>query len=76
MVRTQISLDADLYEQAKAEAGRLGVSFAELVRRSLVRTLGPSAPDRPWMRLAGSVASGDPEASATVDEVVYGRDRP
>lgn len=75
MIRTQISLDAEVYEHAKEEARRRGISFAELVRRSLAQTLGPRGDRRAWMRYAGSVESGDPRSSATVDEVVYGKKR-
>ncbi len=75
MIRTQISLDEEAYREAKAEARRQGVSLAELLRRALRLAL-PAGNDRPWMRYAGAVASGDPNASATVDDVVYGRGRP
>lgn len=71
MVRTQVSLNEEEYEAAKREAGRLGISFAELVRRSL-RQLLPVDESKPWMRFAGMVESGDPEASRRIDEVVYG----
>ena len=76
MVRTQISVDEEIYDQAKREAKRRGISFAELVRRSLAQTLPRRDEERPWMRFAGSVESGDPSASSTVDEVVYGREKP
>lgn len=76
MVRTQISVEPETYEQAKQEAKRRGISFAELVRRSLAQTLPPRDEDQPWMRFAGAVESGDPSSSTTVDEVVYGRGRP
>lgn len=77
MVRTQISLDEKAYREAKAEARRQGVSLAEFLRRAVRLALPPRAGDnRPWMSFAGAVASGDPDASATVDEVVYGRPRP
>ena len=75
MTRTQISLDPEVYERAKEEAQRRRISFAELVRRSLAQTLGPRE-DQPWMGFAGALASGDPDASSSVDEVVYGRERP
>lgn len=71
MVRTQVSLNEEEYEAAKKEAGRLGISFAELVRRSL-RQLLPVDETKPWMRFAGMVESGDPDASRRIDEVVYG----
>lgn len=72
MIRTQVSLESDQYEEAKLEARRLGISFAELVRRSLARALQESSGSRPWMRLAGAVDVDAPDASVTVDEVVYG----
>ena len=77
MRRTQISLDEQAYQDAKVEAARQGMSLAEFLRRAVAATLSSRrSPDRPWMRHAGSLASGDPDASVTVDEVVYGRGRP
>ena len=77
MIRTQVSLDEPMYKEAKREARRLGISFAELVRRALAQVMGdPAAVKEPWMRYAGTVESGDPEASRTVDEVVYGDRKP
>lgn len=77
MIRTQISLDEQSYEAAKAEAKRLGVSLAEFLRRAVAAMLAArGTSDRPWMRHAGTVASGDPNASLTVDDVVYGRGKP
>ena len=77
MIRTQISLDERAYNDAKAEARQQGVSLAEFLRRAVAAALGKRhAADRPWMRHAGTLASGDPRASLTVDEVVYGRGRP
>jgi hypothetical protein len=70
MVRTQISLSREEYAAAKREAARLGISLAELLRRSL-RGLLPADPSKPWMRYAGMVESGDPESSRSVDDVVY-----
>jgi hypothetical protein len=32
----------------------------------------PESDQRPWMRYAGLVESGDPNSSQSVDEVVYG----
>lgn len=77
MIRTQISLDEQAYREAKAEARRQGISLAEFLRRA-VRLALPARGrgDRPWMRYAGAVASGDPDASQSVDAVVYGRPRP
>lgn len=72
MIRTQISLTKDEYAAAKREAARLGISLAELLRRSL-RTALPVNDTKPWMRYAGMVESGDPASSRHIDDVVYGR---
>ncbi len=71
MIRTQISLNEEEYAAAKAEARRLGVSLAELLRRSL-RTILPVDESKPWMKYAGMVETGDASSSQRIDEVVYG----
>jgi negative regulator of replication initiation len=77
MLRTQISLDHDMYKRVKSEARRLGISVAELLRRALASTMQPAASTRqPWMRFAGSLESRDVGSSRSVDDVVYGRGRP
>ena len=72
MVRTQISLSELEYGAAKREAGRLGISLAELLRRSL-RTMLPADESKPWMKYAGMIETGDPTASQKIDDVVYGQ---
>jgi hypothetical protein len=72
MIRTQISLSEAEYEAAKEEARRLGISLAELLRRSLRLTL-PTDPSRPWMRYAGMIESGDTRSSQRIDDIVYGQ---
>lgn len=72
MVRTQISLTEAEYAAAKREAKRLGISLAELLRRSL-RSILPPDTSKPWMRYAGMVETGDARSSANIDDVVYGR---
>jgi len=71
MVRTQISLTEQEYAAAKREASRLGISMAELLRRSL-RGVLPADETRPWMRYAGMVETGDAASSRRIDDVVYG----
>ena len=71
MIRTQISLTRAEYEAAKLEAQRLGISLAELLRRSL-RSLLPVDESTPWMRYAGMIESGDAHSSQRIDEIVYG----
>lgn len=72
MIRTQISLTEEEYEAAKIEAQRLGISLAELLRRSL-RNMLPVDESKPWMQYAGMVETGDPTASQRIDDIVYGR---
>ncbi len=71
MVRAQTSLAEEEYAAAKQEAERLGISLAELLRRSL-RTMLPVDSSKPWMRFAGMVESGDSGSSQGIDDVVYG----
>ena len=72
MIRTQVSLTEEEYKAAKQEAKRLGISLAELLRRSL-RTMLPADEAKPWMRFAGMVSTGDPDSSQHIDDVVYGQ---
>ncbi len=71
MVRTQISLTEQEYEAARNEAQRLGLSLAELLRRSL-RAVLPTDESPPWMKYAGMVETGDSASSRRID-VVYGQ---
>ena len=73
-IRTQISLQEDEYRLAKREASALGISIAEFVRRA-VRQMLPARGDKPWMRYAGFIESGDKHSSQNVDEIVYGSKR-
>lgn len=75
MIRTQISVDEELYRRAKQLARRHGISLAELCRRSLEEAVGREPSDKPWMAYAG-IVEGDEDDSMTVDEVVYGRGSP
>ena len=72
MIRTQISLSEQEYQAAKLEAQRLGISLAELLRRSL-RSVLPVNESAPWMRFAGMIETGDPNSSQRIDEIVYGQ---
>ena len=72
MIRTKVSLTAKEYTAAKEEAARLGISLAELLRRSL-RTMLPADPSKPWMRFAGMVETGEPDSSRSIDDLVYGQ---
>lgn len=72
MVRTQVSLSRLEYDTAKREARRLGISLAELLRRSL-RSMLPADETKPWMKHAGMVETGDATSSQKIDDVVYGQ---
>jgi hypothetical protein len=72
MVRTQISMSPDEMRAARTEAKRLGISLAELLRRSL-RALLPVQVSKPWMRYAGMIESGDAASSQRIDDVIYGQ---
>ena len=77
MIRTQISLDRDMYKRVKSEARRSGISVAELLRRALAAALHPSVSrHQPWMRFAGTLESRDAGSSRSVDAIVYRRGRP
>ena len=70
MIRTQVSLDEHEYALAKVEARSLGISVAEFIRRA-VREALPDRGEGPWMKFAGSVDTGNPQSSQSVDEIVY-----
>ncbi len=72
VIRTQVSLSEEEYAAAKEEARRLGISLAELLRRSL-RYMLPVDESKPWMRYAGLVETGDPKSSQRIDDIVYGQ---
>lgn len=72
MIRTQISLAPSEYKLAKEAARRQGISLAELLRRSL-RAVLPVKKGRPWMRYVGMVASGNPQSSQEIDDIIYGQ---
>ncbi len=73
MFRVQTRLSPEEYATAKGEAGRLGISLAELLRRSL-RAVLPQIANAPWMEFTGMVESGTPNSSTRIDEIVYGND--
>ena len=73
VIKIEVSLSEEEYAAAKQEAARLGISLSELFRRSL-RPLQPVDGSKPWMRYAGMVETGGPNASAKIDEVVYGQE--
>lgn len=71
MIRTQVNFDEQQYVRAKKEAEARGIALAEFVRRA-VRTAPAEIVNAPWMRYSGRVESGNPQASRSIDEIVYG----
>lgn len=74
-MRTQISVDKTLYKRARAVARRMGISLAELCRRSLEEVVAREPSDKPWMALAG-IHEGEESDSPSIDQVVYRRESP
>lgn len=72
MIRTQISLEGAVYEEAKIYAAESGISLAEFCRQSVTEQLVKYRKAGPIARFAG-IYDGDPNDSSTVDEVVYGK---
>ena len=75
MIRTQISVDEELYENVRELARRRDISIAELCRRALAEVVAREHSDRPWMSFAG-IFDGAETDSASVDSVVYDRESP
>ena len=75
MIRTQISVDEELYRRVKIIARRKGVSLAELCRRGLEDVVAKEPSEKPWMAFAG-IFEGSESDSESVDDVVYGRETP
>ena len=67
-------IEEDLDAALALEAEREGVSKAALIRRYVGERLRPRRfpKDDPLWQLAGMIKSGDPNSSASIDEVVYG----
>ena len=79
--RLQIMIEEELDDELGRQAAAEGVSKAALIRRYVgerLRRLPPLKEDPLW-DLVGMIKDGSPDASASIDEVVYGgktRDRP
>jgi hypothetical protein len=75
MIRTTISFDSDLYEQASKCAKRKGISFAELCRRAVAEVVARESFKQPWMAFAG-IFDGSEGDSKSIDSVVHDREAP
>ena len=75
MIRVETRLSEQQYSQAKQEASRLGMSVPQFLRHALNSTLSLNA-NKPWMRYAGMVASGNSRSSRDIDAIAYDTKRP
>lgn len=66
VVRTQVTLDADMHRRAKKRAAERGISFAEYIRQTVDRDLG-EAPKADIGDICGLFASGRSDISSNVD---------
>jgi hypothetical protein len=70
MSRTQVSLDPDLQRRARQRAAKLGVSFAEYVRRVVARDLGRQPVRGGVAAVFDLGASGGADVARDKDEMV------
>lgn len=68
MVRTQILLDAEEHQRAKARAAELGISLAEYVRRVVGADLSNPAPKADPSEIIGLFGSGGSDIARHKDE--------
>jgi Ribbon-helix-helix protein, copG family len=74
MKRLQIMIEEELDAALERQAIREGTSKAALIRRYVAMQLQPAPPieDDPVWGMVGLV-KGNPDDSASIDDVVYGR---
>jgi len=70
MIRIRISLESTEYNLANQQAASLDIPLAEFICRAIRNALATRA-ESPWMNYAGFVASGNPNSSRSIDEIVY-----
>ena len=78
MVRTQVQLDEEQFEQLKALASAEGVSMAELIRRGVALVLGTSdreARHRTMLSALGTLTGGPPDLATNHDHYLNEGDR-
>lgn len=72
MRRTTIFIDEQLLQRARRRAGQQGVSFATVVREALSQYLAAPRRDAAAVpSFAGQFASGEPDTSERVDELLW-----
>lgn len=81
MVRTQVYLPKDVYEQLKQRAEAEGVTMAAQIREALAKYVvtpddeGPIlTPDNPIWQLVGIGEGGPQDGSVNHDQYIYARD--
>jgi hypothetical protein len=83
MVRTQVYLPRDIYEQLKQRANEEGITMAHQIREALLQYVVEQpeaedapvlAPDDPVWNLIGMCKGGPEDGSVNHDKYIYGRD--
>jgi hypothetical protein len=83
MVRTQVYLPADIYEQLKERGEREGLTLAHQIREALAEYVTTVAEDEalpiltaddPIWNIVGMVESGVTDGSVNHDKYIYARD--
>lgn len=83
MVRTQVYLPADIYEQLKERGEREGLTLAHQIREALAEYVATVAEDEelpiltaddPIWNIVGMVKSGVTDGSINHDKYIYARD--
>jgi hypothetical protein len=83
MVRTQVYLPADIYEQLKERGEREGLTLAHQIREALAEYVATVAEDEelpiltaddPIWNIVGMVESGVTDGSVNHDKYIYARD--
>jgi hypothetical protein len=70
VVRTQVTLDAEVHRRAKQRAADLGISLAEYFRRALDRDLGQERTAADPSRIFGLFDSGPSDVAGHKDRYV------
>ena len=71
IIPTEVNLEESEFELVEARASALGISVDEFIRRA-VREMLPAREEGLWIQHSGFAESGNPHASQTVDDFVYG----
>lgn len=80
MVRTQVYIPGDIYEELKRRSESIGLSMAEQIRQALREYLDREEgvvlrEDDPIWNIVGAISTRDGDLSIHHDKYLYGRDK-